>query len=102
MPWPTGSARCIANKSDWTAISRLIPDEMVSAFCLAGTPHEVRSAWASLEGEYAERGATEVVFQTVGAGAPGEENIRNLRSIVHVLGASANRSAGTRPAKGTD
>ena len=72
--------------SDWATISGLVPDEMVAAFCLAGTPDEVLADWRTLEAEYAARGVSETVFQTVGAGPPGEDNVRNLRSIVAVLG----------------
>jgi alkanesulfonate monooxygenase SsuD/methylene tetrahydromethanopterin reductase-like flavin-dependent oxidoreductase (luciferase family) len=71
--------------SDWDAISRLVPDEMVAEFCLAGTPAEVLSGWRALEAEYSARGVSETVFQPVGAVAPGDENIRNLRSIVAAL-----------------
>lgn len=78
--------------SDWDAISGLVPDEMVAEFCLAGTPDEVRAGWRALEAEYTARGVSESVFQTVGPGPPGEDNIRSLRSIVAVLG----RGSGTR------
>ena len=77
--------------SDWDAISGLVPDEMVAEFCLAGTPAEVLADWSRLEAEYTARGVSETVFQPVGAGAPGEENVRNLRSIVAGLGRAAER-----------
>lgn len=80
--------------SDWTAISRLLPDDMVDEFCLAGTPKEVLAAWQVLERDFTARGVTEAVFQTVGAGAPGEDNIAAIRSIVRVLGPGG----GTAPA----
>ncbi|MCU1673673.1 MAG: class flavin-dependent oxidoreductase [Frankiales bacterium] len=69
---------------DWDAIAALIPDEMVAEFCLAGTAAEVRAGWASLSAEYAARGVTEVVFQTVGSGA--DETTANLEAIVDTLG----------------
>jgi alkanesulfonate monooxygenase SsuD/methylene tetrahydromethanopterin reductase-like flavin-dependent oxidoreductase (luciferase family) len=72
--------------SDWDTISALVPDEMVAEFCLAGTPDEVLAGWQVLEPEYAARGVSETVFQTVGAGPTGEDNVANLRSIVDVLG----------------
>jgi len=72
--------------SDWDAISSLIPDEMVSEFCLAGTLEQVREGWKLLEAEYRSRGVTEAVFQTVGAGGLGDETVRNLQSIIEVLG----------------
>jgi alkanesulfonate monooxygenase SsuD/methylene tetrahydromethanopterin reductase-like flavin-dependent oxidoreductase (luciferase family) len=82
--------------SDWDAISGLIPDEMVAEFCLAGTPEEVLADWRALEPEYTARGVSETVFQTVGAGPPGEDNIRNLRSIVEVLGRGASAAGQDR------
>ncbi len=75
--------------SDWDPISALVPDEMVAEFCLAGTPDEVVADWRTLEAEYTARGVSETVFQTVGAGPPGEDNVRNLRSIVQTLGRGA-------------
>ena len=86
--------------SDWDAISRLVPDEMIAEFCLAGTPEEVLADWRALEPEYAARGVSEAVFQTVGAGAPGEENIRNLRSIVGAFGRVAATSGPERAGGG--
>jgi alkanesulfonate monooxygenase SsuD/methylene tetrahydromethanopterin reductase-like flavin-dependent oxidoreductase (luciferase family) len=83
--------------SDWDVISALVPDEMVAEFCLAGTPEEVLAGWRELEAEYAARGVSETVFQTVGAGPPGEDNVRNLRAIVAVLGRPAG-DAGSRSA----
>jgi hypothetical protein len=46
-----------------------------------------------LEAEYATRGVSESVFQTVGAAPPGEENIANLRSIVRALAPGAGTAA---------
>ena len=70
--------------ADWDAISALIPDEMVAEFCLAGTADEVQEGWTHLSAEYAARGVTEVVFQTVGSGA--DETASNLGAIVDTLG----------------
>lgn len=75
-----------ARGAEWAAISALVPDEMVADFCLAGTPSEVLAQWEGLEPEYAARGVSETVFQPVGAGAPGADNIRNLQAIVTALG----------------
>lgn len=74
----------------WEAIGVLIPDGMIRDFCLAGTPDEVRAGWASLELEYASRGVTEVVFQTVGAGPAGAGNVRGLSAVVDTLGRTPN------------
>lgn len=83
--------------SDWDAISSVVPDEMVAEFCLAGTPDEVLADWRVLEAEYTARRVSETAFQTVGAGAPGKDNIRNLRSIIAALGRGAGRPDRTAP-----
>jgi alkanesulfonate monooxygenase SsuD/methylene tetrahydromethanopterin reductase-like flavin-dependent oxidoreductase (luciferase family) len=72
--------------SDWDDISAVVPDEMLDEFCLAGTPDEVRSRWQGLEKDYESRGVAETVFQTLGAGPPGEANVSGLRAVVRVLG----------------
>jgi len=72
--------------SEWGAISDLIPDEMLSEFCLAGTPSKVQEDWKALREQYQSRGVTEVVFQAAAASGSSEETIRSLQSIIEVLG----------------
>lgn len=72
--------------SEWDVISRLIPEEMVDEFCLAGTPEEVTDMWKELEISYRARGVTEIVFQTVGSGGGVDETVKNLQSIIEVFG----------------
>ncbi|MHB2029488.1 MAG: LLM class flavin-dependent oxidoreductase [Acidimicrobiales bacterium] len=71
--------------SDWAGISKLIPDEMVMEFCLAGDPDSVRRQWMSLQEQYESRGVTEIVFQAAAAGSGSDETVRILRSIVEVF-----------------
>jgi alkanesulfonate monooxygenase SsuD/methylene tetrahydromethanopterin reductase-like flavin-dependent oxidoreductase (luciferase family) len=72
--------------ADWETISQLIPVEMVNDFAIAGTPAEVQEQYGKLEIEYANRGVTEIVFQTVGSGDNEEETISNLNNIVETFG----------------
>jgi alkanesulfonate monooxygenase SsuD/methylene tetrahydromethanopterin reductase-like flavin-dependent oxidoreductase (luciferase family) len=72
--------------SKWDVISELIPDEMLSEFCLAGSPDTVSVDWKELKEQYESRGVTEVVFQAAAAGDSSAETLANLRSIVRVLG----------------
>jgi alkanesulfonate monooxygenase SsuD/methylene tetrahydromethanopterin reductase-like flavin-dependent oxidoreductase (luciferase family) len=71
--------------SEWDSISKLIPDEMVSEFCLAGDPDSVGKDWAILQEEYESRGVTETVFQAATAGTSSAETVRILSSIVEVF-----------------
>ncbi len=72
--------------ADWDYISQLIPIEMVSDFAFAGTSSEVKEQYQKLEIEYAKRGVTEIVFQTVGSGDNGTETMTNLHNIVESFG----------------
>lgn len=74
----------------WEALGALIPDGMVRDFCLAGTPEEVCAEWAGLELEYASRGVTEVVFQTVATGAADGSDVRGVSAVVDTLGRTSN------------
>jgi len=59
---------------------------MVNDFAFAGTPAEVQDQYKALEVEYAKRGVTEIVFQTVGSGDNEEVTIDNLNNIVETFG----------------
>jgi alkanesulfonate monooxygenase SsuD/methylene tetrahydromethanopterin reductase-like flavin-dependent oxidoreductase (luciferase family) len=72
--------------ADWDYISELIPIEMVNDFAFAGTPSEVQEQYQKLEIEYAKRGVTEIVFQTVGSGDNDTETMTNLHNIVETFG----------------
>ena len=69
----------------WDSISSLVPDEMVSEFCFAGTPDEVVAQFDLVSKAYSERGVTEIVLQAAASGT-GEETLANLDAIVATLG----------------
>ncbi|MGH3518416.1 MAG: LLM class flavin-dependent oxidoreductase [Haloechinothrix sp.] len=71
--------------SDWSGLARLVPDEMVDDLTIAGTPDVARTQLSEVEKRYAENGATEIVFQTVGVGLTPEEVVGNCRRIVREL-----------------
>lgn len=71
--------------SEWDSISNLIPDEMVSEFCLAGDPDSIGKDWDVLRNEYESRGVTEVVFQAAAAGTSSSETVGIFNSIVEVF-----------------
>lgn len=73
----------------WSEHAQLVPEEMVDDFCLAGTPDEVRSAWAAQQADMAETGATEVVFQTVTGTLGTSESFENLMAITSALSPDA-------------
>ncbi|WP_214104736.1 LLM class flavin-dependent oxidoreductase [Acrocarpospora catenulata] len=72
----------------WSEIAALVPDEMVEAFSLAGTPQEVADRLPALEAELAARGADELVFQTVGIGLDDEQTVENCRRIIETVSRS--------------
>jgi hypothetical protein len=59
---------------------------MVNDFAFAGTSSEVKEQYQKLEIEYAKRGVTEIVFQTVGSGDNDTETMTNLHNIVETFG----------------
>ena len=63
-------------------VGTVVPDDMVEAFSLAGTPAEVSARLPLLEAELAGQGADELVFQTVGIGLSDEETVENCRRII--------------------
>jgi probable F420-dependent oxidoreductase len=72
--------------ADWASLSRFVPDDMVDAFALAGSPDEVRARLGEYEERFERADADELVFQTVGEGLSREEVVRNCARIVEVLG----------------
>lgn len=68
----------------WSLVGQVVPDDMVEAFSLSGTPIEVAARLPLLEAELAEQGADELVCQTVGIGLSDEETVENCRRIIAV------------------
>lgn len=71
--------------ADWQSLARLVPEAMVDAFALAGTPEDVRARVGAYERRFAEAGADELVFQTVGETLGREQVVANCARIVQVL-----------------
>ncbi|PXY22849.1 LLM class flavin-dependent oxidoreductase [Prauserella muralis] len=70
-------------------LAGLVPDEMVDDFCLAGTPDSLPARVAKLEGELADRGVSELVFQVAGVGLGADQYVRACHTIVDNVGRSA-------------
>jgi alkanesulfonate monooxygenase SsuD/methylene tetrahydromethanopterin reductase-like flavin-dependent oxidoreductase (luciferase family) len=91
-PWASAVAAIRAGfldqGADWMSLSRHVPDDMVDAFALAGSAHDVRSRLGEYEKRFEQAGADELVFQTVGEGLSRDQVVRNCARIVEVLGPS--------------
>lgn len=74
----------------WDEHAKLVPEEMVDDFCLAGTPDDVRRTWESQEADLAEAGGTEVVFQTISGTAGTSQSYENLMAITSALSPTSN------------
>jgi probable F420-dependent oxidoreductase len=88
-PWAAATeairAGFLDEGANWASLSRLVPDEMVDEFALAGTPGEVRDRLGAHERRFGLAGADEIVFQTVGENLTREQVARNCGQIVEVL-----------------
>ena len=71
--------------ANWASLSRFVPDDMVDAFTLTGTPAQARRRLAEYERRYELAGADEIVFQTVGENLTREQVVRNCEQIIEVL-----------------
>ena len=84
-PWADAPERIrrrfAETRADWDAVSAEVPDEMVDAMTLAGTPDEVRDRLAAVEARLAEVGIDEIVFQT-GADLDEPTFVANCRQII--------------------
>lgn len=84
-PWADAPERIrrrfAETRADWDAVSAEVPDEMVDAMTLAGTPDEVRARLPGLEARLADLGVGELVFQT-GADLDEPTFVANCRQII--------------------
>lgn len=84
-PWqeaPDAIRRRFAEtRGDWDAVSAEVPDEMVDAMTLTGTPGQVRAALPALEARLADLGIDELVFQT-GADLDEPTFVANCQQII--------------------
>jgi alkanesulfonate monooxygenase SsuD/methylene tetrahydromethanopterin reductase-like flavin-dependent oxidoreductase (luciferase family) len=71
--------------TDWKRLVTLVPDAMLDAMVLVGTPRQARERLPEIEARFAKAGADELVFQTVGTGLSDAEVVRNCRSIIDEL-----------------
>ncbi|MDH4147595.1 MAG: LLM class flavin-dependent oxidoreductase [Acidimicrobiia bacterium] len=85
-PWSNAPAaireRFLATRGDWRQAAEVVPDEMIDALSLAGTPAAVRDRLGELEGRLAAAGVDELVFQTVGVGLSEAELVANCSNII--------------------
>ena len=84
-PWADAPERIrrrfAETRGDWDAVSAEVPDEMVDAMTLCGTPDEVRGRLAEVEARLGGVGVDEVVFQP-GVELSEAEFIANCRRII--------------------
>lgn len=66
---------------EWDEVGKVIPDDMVDAMTIAGTPAEVRAGVAAMERDLAGSGVDEIVLQIVGGDTP-EETLSNALGAV--------------------
>jgi alkanesulfonate monooxygenase SsuD/methylene tetrahydromethanopterin reductase-like flavin-dependent oxidoreductase (luciferase family) len=53
---------------DWRPLAEKVPDDMLDAICLAGTPEDVANKTRALEEMYAKAGIEELVFEPTSHG----------------------------------
>lgn len=73
--------RFVETRADWDAVIAEVPDEMVTAMTLCGTPAEVRTQLPALEARLADVGIDEIVFQT-GVDLGEKDFLLNCRNII--------------------
>jgi alkanesulfonate monooxygenase SsuD/methylene tetrahydromethanopterin reductase-like flavin-dependent oxidoreductase (luciferase family) len=66
-------------------IANLIPDKMLDAFCVTGSPDECQEQASNLIDKLSNVGFTETVFQTIGSGCEDEDVIQNCKYIIEYL-----------------
>lgn len=67
------TAAAETNYANWATVARLIPEHVVDALAVAGTPQQVRSRLPEVEKRLAAGGIEEIVFQMVGTGMSTDE-----------------------------
>jgi len=86
-PWADAPQRIrrrfAETKGDWTAVAAEVPDDMVDAMTLCGTPDEVAERLPLLEARLADLGVTEIVFQP-GVELAEADFVANCRSVFAV------------------
>jgi len=77
--------RFAETSGDWDRVSEEVPDEMVDAMTLSGTPEDIDAALPAMERRLAEIGIDEIVFQT-GVNLSEAEFVANARLIIDRCG----------------
>jgi alkanesulfonate monooxygenase SsuD/methylene tetrahydromethanopterin reductase-like flavin-dependent oxidoreductase (luciferase family) len=89
-PWADVPPRIVAQARsaghDWAELASLIPDQMLDALALSGTPAEVRTQVRELEARLQPLGIDEIVFQTVGVDVTDDEAVHNCELIIGTCG----------------
>jgi alkanesulfonate monooxygenase SsuD/methylene tetrahydromethanopterin reductase-like flavin-dependent oxidoreductase (luciferase family) len=88
-PWADAPERIrrrfAETRADWEAVSAEVPDEMIDAMTLCGTPEQVRDQLPVLEARLGEAGIDEIVFQT-GVDLGEAEFVANCAQIIACCG----------------
>lgn len=71
---------------DWRELGAIVPDDLVDALAVAGTPADVAARLDRVAERIAPLGVTELVVQTVGAGMRDEEVVENCRRLIEAAG----------------
>lgn len=67
---------------EWDAVATVVPDDMVDALTVSGTPAQVRDKLEKLQKRLAVHGVDELVLQIVGGETP-QETLGNCLSVVN-------------------
>ncbi len=83
--------RFAETRADWDAVSAEVPDDMVDAMTLCGTPQDVASQLPAIEARLADVGIDEIVFQT-GVDLSEAEFVDNCHQIIACCGPGVARA----------
>jgi alkanesulfonate monooxygenase SsuD/methylene tetrahydromethanopterin reductase-like flavin-dependent oxidoreductase (luciferase family) len=69
----------------WDSIIKLVPDQMLDAYCIAGTPGEVRDRLGQLESTLTRRGVSELVLQVAVTSQDLETTVASITAALVAL-----------------
>jgi alkanesulfonate monooxygenase SsuD/methylene tetrahydromethanopterin reductase-like flavin-dependent oxidoreductase (luciferase family) len=70
----------------WDILAAHVPEEMVTEYCLAGTPDAVRVQARQMEARLGARGTGEMVLQAAAVGLPEDQRMRAVQAAIQALG----------------
>jgi alkanesulfonate monooxygenase SsuD/methylene tetrahydromethanopterin reductase-like flavin-dependent oxidoreductase (luciferase family) len=76
---------------DWEQVANAVPDELVDALSVAGTPAEARAQLAELEARLGQCGVDEIALQLPGGSLDPAEFERAASALIDALGTAAAR-----------